>query len=146
MSYDRHQHIRRLEDRLSLVSTWVAARRDAGVHHVQQLHAQLESAQRSLRAATAQVLQDAPACARAAADEVERDMEPDCGAAPPRPGFRREGLRALRRCMQLTFALAPHLPNLDDPGWRSAHEAYERSRDEVYRVFEGAAGAPVERR
>ena len=97
-----------------------------------------------LRTAATRAFQHALARARAAADEVERDMERDYGAAPPRLGFRREGLQALRRHMQLTFALAPHLSNLDDPGWRSAHEAYERSWDEVYRAFEGAAGARVE--
>ena len=145
MSHDRHQRIRRLEDRLSLVSTCVAARRGAGEHHLQQLHLQLESARRGLRTTTAQFLQDGLARARAVADEVERDMERDYGAAPPRLGFRRDGLRALRRHMQLAFALAPHLSNLDDPGWRSAHDAYQRSWDEVYRAFEGPAGAPVER-
>ena len=98
-----------------------------------------------LRTATAQAWQHAVARAQAAADEVELDMELDYGAAPPHAGVRREGLHALRRHLQLTLHLLPHLSNLDDPAWRSAQEAYQRSWDEVYRAFEGAAAGRVER-
>jgi hypothetical protein len=70
-------------------------------------------------------------------------MERDYGTAPPRPGIRREDFRAVRRHIQLTSALLPHLSNLDDPAWRASHEAYERSWDELLRALQGAA--PVER-
>jgi len=139
MSHDRQELTRGLEARQSLVSTWLAAKVGAGVRH-------FESARRGLRTATARVLQDALARARAAADEVERDMERDFGAAPPRPGIGREELQAVRRHIRLTSALVPHLSNLDDPAWRPAHEAYERSWDELLRALGGAAPALVERR
>lgn len=135
----------RTEDRLSVGSAWLATRRSAGARHLARLHSHLESARRKVRSGTAHLVRCALARAREAADEVERDMERDYGAAPRRPGFRREELEALRRHLQLTAALLPHLSNLDDPAWRPAHEAYERSWDELYRAFEGAAAAPVER-
>ncbi len=94
-----------------------------------------------VRTVTAQAWQQALARARATAGEVELDMELDYGAAPPHAGVRREGLDALRRHLQHTLELLPHLSNLDDPEWLSAQEAYQRSWDEVVRAFEGAAGA-----
>lgn len=135
----------RTEDRLSVLSAWLATRRSAGARHLARLHAHLESAPREVRSGSAHLMQDALARAREVADEVERDMERDYGAAPPRPGFRREELQALRRHIRLTSALLPHLSNLDDPAWRPAHEAYERSWDELLRALGGAAAAPVER-
>ncbi len=103
------------------------------------------SARRGFRSATAKVLRGALARARAAADQVERDAERDLGTAPPRPGFRRDEVLAVGRHIQLTSALQPHLSNLDDPAWRLAHEAYERSWDELLRTLGGADPASVER-
>ena len=71
-------------------------------------------------------------------------MERDHGAAPFRLGFGGEGIQALQRHIQLAVAVLPHLSNLDAPGWRLAHDEYERSWDAVCPTFEGTAKAPVE--
>ncbi len=131
MRRDREELLRLVEERLAAVSRWLAARRVAGERHFEQLRAHLESVRRELRKDTAQSL----ARARAAVDEMERDFE----IPPPRASFPREELRALIRHLRLTAALRPHLSNLDDPGWRLAHEKYERSWDELARAFETPA-------
>ncbi len=76
--------------------------------------------------------------ARATVDEMQREDQVPQHQVP----LRREELRALKRHVQLTARLLPHISNLDDPRWASAHDEYERSWDEVHRAFQG--GAPAE--
>jgi hypothetical protein len=138
MPRDRQQLLWLLEDRLSTVSRWLAARRVAGERHLEQLRAHLESVRRELRWDTAQSVRDALARARVTVEAMERGSE----APPPHTAIRREELEALRRHIELTATLLPHVSNLDDPGWRPAYEQYERSWDELHRVLEGRAAPP----
>ncbi len=136
MPRNRQEILRRLEDRLSAVSSWLAARRNAGELHLEQLHARVDSVRRDVSRAgqgSAQSVHDALARARATVEDMERDYE----VLPPHVTFRREELQALRRHLELTATLLPHLSNLDDPRWLPAHEENERSWDELHWVFEG---------
>ena len=115
MQHERQEFRRLLEERLSHVSRDISrARHEA-----------------------AQAAHDVLARARATLD----DMAGDYGAPPPRGALRRKELHALRRHLQLTATLLPHLSNLDDPGWVPAHEEYDRSWDELHRSFESESGA-----
>ncbi len=141
MPRDRQEILRRLEGRLSTVSSWLAARRVSGVQHAEQLHARVESVRRDVshaRQGTTKSVHDALARARATVDDMEHDYE----VPPPHGTVGREELQALRRHLQLTSTLLPHVSNLDDPGWGPAYEEYERSWDELQRAFEGGAAAP----
>ena len=121
-----------VEDRLSTVSRWLAARRDADEREVEQLRADLDSVWRELREHAAKSMRHGLARARATLDDMDRDLD-----APPRPAtIRREELDAMRRHLRVTATLLPHLSNLDDPGWGPAHEEYERSWDEIHRAME----------
>jgi hypothetical protein len=136
MPRDRQEILRRLEDRLSAVSSWLAARRNAGDQHLEHLHARVEAVRRDVsqaRKATAHSVHHVLARARATVDDMERDYE----APPPHGALRGEEVQALRRHLRLTATVLPHVSNLDDPGWLPAHEEYERSWDELHRVFEG---------
>jgi hypothetical protein len=66
-------------------------------------------------------------------------MERDYDAPPPHGAIRREELRAMRRHLQVTATVLPHVSNLDDPWWGPAYEKYERSWDDLHRAFEGSA-------
>ncbi len=137
MPRDRQELLWLLEDRLSAVSRWLAARRVAGERSVEQLRAHLESVRRELRKESAQSAHDALARARATVEEMEREDQVPQLHGPPR----REEVQALRRHLELTATLLPHMSNLDDPGWAAAHDDYERSWEEVHRAFEGQGGA-----
>ncbi len=135
MPRDREELRWILEDRLSTVSRWLAARRDADEREVEQLRADLDSMQRELREHTTRSVLDALARARATLDDMDRELD-----APPVPAtIRREELDAMRRHLRLTATLLPHVSNLDDPGWGPAREEYERSWDEVHRAMQGGA-------
>lgn len=138
MPRDRQELLRRLEDRVSAVSSWLAARRNAGEQHLEQLHARVESVRRDVsqaRQGTAHSVHDALARARATVADMERDYE----APPPHVALRGEELQAMRRHLQLTARVLPHVSNLDDAGWGPAYEEYVRSWDELSRAFEGGA-------
>ena len=138
MALDRQEILRRLEDRLSAVSRWVGGRHSAGEHGLEQLQARLDSVRRDVsraRDGSERSAHDALARARATVEDMERDYE----VPPPHATVRPEELRALRRHLELTATLLPHISNLDDPRWLPAREEYERSWDEVHRVFEGRA-------
>ncbi len=137
MPRDRQEILRRLEGRLSTASRWLAARRLAGEQRIERLRADLESVRREIRKKTAQSTHDALARARATVDEMEREDQVPQNQGP----LRREELDALRRHLRVTVTLLPHVSNLDDPGWRAAHEEYERSWEEVHRAFEAQGGA-----
>ena len=103
----------------------------------------MQAARESLAAyvhAAADDVRRAVARARATLEDMDRDYE----APPPHVALRRDELQALRRHLQLTANLLPHVSNLDGPGWPTAHEEYERSWDEMLRAFhsEGGAAAP----
>ncbi|HET6414400.1 MAG TPA: hypothetical protein VFG53_20295 [Anaeromyxobacter sp.] len=140
MNQDRHELLRELEERLSRVSRWLAGRRPKGDQAWERFQALLESVRRDItraRQAGAQEVREVAKSARASLDDMERDFE----VPHVRSTFRGEELQALRRHMKLTARLLPHLSNLDDPGWRPAHEEYERSWDELRRAFEADGGA-----
>ncbi len=128
-----------VEDRLSTVSRWLAARRDADEREVEQLRADLDSVWRELREHAAKSMRHGLARARARLDAMDCDLDPI-----PRPAtIRREELDAMKRHLRVTATLLPHLANLDDPGWGPAHEEYERSWDEIHRAMErDAARSP----
>ncbi len=135
MLHDREELLRLLEDRLSTVSRWLAARRVAAERHVEELGAHLASARREIRKDAAQSAHDALARTRATLDDMDREID-----APPGPAtIRREELDAMRRHLRLTATLLPHVSNLDDPGWRSAREEYERSWEEIHLAMERGA-------
>ncbi|HEY6100699.1 MAG TPA: hypothetical protein VIW03_14775 [Anaeromyxobacter sp.] len=138
MYRDREELLRRMEDGLSAVSSWLSARRAAGGERVERLHARLESVRQEIRNEAVQSARDALARARVAIDEMDRDDD----APPPPRALRREELQSLRRHLELTARLLPRLSNLDDPSWRSAHAEYERSWGELTRAFEGGASRP----
>jgi hypothetical protein len=141
MERDREGFLRQLEQRLARVSSWLAARRHAGEQaHEQTLHARVELVRRDVsraRHAAGEAAHDAVASARAALDDMARDYE----VPQARTSFRHEELEALKRHLQRTARLIPHLSNLDDPGWTAANAEYERSWDELERAFEGEGGA-----
>ncbi len=137
MPRDTQELLWLIEDRLSALSRWLAARRAGGEQRLERLRAQLEATQRETWQETKQSAHDALARARAALDDMEREDQ-----VPQRRGpLRREELHALRRHLQVTATLLPHISNLDDPAWSAAHEEYERSWEEVHRALEAEDGA-----
>jgi hypothetical protein len=141
MDHERDDYLRRLEDRLTRLSGWLAGRRRAGEQTPGPLHARIELLRREIsraRRATAQEAHDVAARAEATLD----DMEHDGGAPLPHGPLRHEEVQALRRHLRLTDRLLPHISNLDDPEWRPAHEEYERSWDEMERTFDGGHDTP----
>ena len=132
MARHREELLWTLEDRLSTLSKWLAARRQAGERDVEQLRAHLDSLRGELRERAARSGHHAVARARATLDDMDRELE-----APPGPAtIGREELDATRRHVRLTAALLPHVYDVDDRAWRSAHEEYERSWDEIVRLVE----------
>jgi len=108
---------------------------------LRRIHGRVASALREVEKDSMQSIQDALASARASVEDVERDF-----AVPPRdPALRREEVEALRRHLRHMATLEAHVSNLDDPAWRAAYQAYERSWDELQRTLEGDA-APTSRR
>ena len=103
--------------------------------HLERIHARVASALRGAEHGATESIQDALAHGRAAIEDMDGDF-----AVPPRdPAPRREELEALKRHHEQLAALLPHVSNLDDPAWRAAYEAYERSWDELHRVLDGGA-------
>ncbi len=132
MTRDRQEMLRRIEDRLTEVSAWLAAERVVCEQRLEQLRAAVESARRDLRTSAAESMHDALGRAGAAVGDMERDFQ----IPPPHATFPREEIQALSRHLRLTATLLPHLSNLDDPGGRRAHEDHERSWYELHRAFE----------
>jgi hypothetical protein len=140
MDLNRQEFLRKLEDRLSRVSTWLDGERRIGEQAPEQLHARIEAIRRDIahaREATDRAFHDAVGKASASLDDMDRDYD----SPPLHPALRREEFQALRRQVQLTARLLPHLSNLDDPAWGRAHEEYERSWDEMERAFQESGGA-----
>jgi hypothetical protein len=141
MEHDRQGFLRQLEDRLSRLSSWLAARRRPGEQAPEHdLHARVELLRQDIsraRHAAAAAAHDTMASARATLDDMARDY----GTPPQRAAPSREELGLLRRHLQRTGALLPHISNLDDPGWGPAYEEYERSWDEVESAIEVQGGA-----
>lgn len=137
MRHDREEVLRHIEERLSRVSGWLAARRAADERRLERLRAVAESVRRDVQKELARSEHDTSARVRAAIEGMERD-----GGPRPPPVLRREELDALMHHLQLTATLLPHVSNLDDPDWRAAHEEYERSWDEVRRAYQDGRGVP----
>ena len=142
MARVREGLLRELQERLTRVSTWLAGKWRAGEQVPERFHVRIESVLRDIsgvRHAAADDVGNVLARARATLEDIDRDYE----APPGRVALRREELQVLRRHLQLTARLLPHLSNLDDPGWPTAHEEYERSWDEMRRAFEPGGDAAV---
>ncbi len=127
MGRHREELLREVEDRLSTVARWLAARRVAAEQGFVRLRAHLESVRRGVREDAAHAAHEAAARARATLDDLDREL-----AAPPGDAaIDREELDAMRHHLRVTAALLPHVYDLDDPDWGPAHEAYERSWEEL---------------
>jgi hypothetical protein len=137
MPRDREEILRRMEDRVSTVSGWLAARRAADERRLERLRAVADSLRRDIEKEIARSAHDELARARASIDGTNTGA----GAPPPPAALGREELDELMRHLQLTATLLPRLSNLDDPGWRPAHDEYERSWAEVRRAYEDRRGA-----
>ncbi|ABS27496.1 hypothetical protein [Anaeromyxobacter sp. Fw109-5] len=139
MERDRERFLRKLDGRLSRVSSWLAARERGGEQMGDRdLRLRIETLRREIsraRQALADAAHEGMARARAAVDDLARDYH-DHDVAAPRAAPRREELAALRRHLQRTAMLVHHLANLDDPYWGRARQEYERSWTEVKRAFE----------
>ena len=138
MARDRDELLRRIEETLSTISSWLAVRRSVGGRHLERLRARLESVRREIGKESAEAAHDALVRIRAGIEDLERDET----APRPPAALRREELQALKHHLQLTAALLPRLSNLDDPGWRLAHAEYERSWDRLTRAFDSGAAQP----
>jgi hypothetical protein len=137
MPRDREELLRRIDDRLATVSSWLAARRAADERRLERLRAVADSLRRDVAKEIVRSAHDEEARVRARID----GMKTGDGVPPPPAALRREELDELMRHLQLTATLLPRLSNLDDPGWRPAHEEYERSWAEVRRAYEDRRGA-----
>ncbi len=135
MPHDREELLGLIEDRLSIASRWLSARRDAADRHLEPVRARLDFTRRELRVDVARSIRHALARVHAKLEDLDRELD-----VPPAPAtIRREELDAMRRHVRLTATLLPHVSNLDDPGWRSAREEYERSWEEIHLAMERGA-------
>jgi hypothetical protein len=141
---EHESFLRRLEERLSRVSGWLAARgrglEQAGVH---EWHGRVEA----LRGEIAQARRTIAGTARAdlaRAVAALEDMKSDYDAPLPHTALRREELEAFRRHLHTTARLLRDMSVADSPTWTKADEEYERSWAEVERAFdsEGEAASP----
>ncbi len=137
---ERESFLRRLEERLSRVSGWLAERRRGGQASAGDLHGRTESVRRDISRALHSVAQEDLARVRASLEAMRADYD----VPPPHFALRRPELDAFRRYLETTARLEPVLSNLDAPSWEKAHEEYERAWGEVERAFEqqGDAASP----
>jgi hypothetical protein len=136
---ERERFLRKLEDRLSRVSGWLADRERSGEQTADRdLVPRLEKLRREIsgaREAFAEKAREDLARATATVDDMARDFpDPDVPPTPATP--RRDEVEALQRHLHRTARLIHHVSNLDDPDWGPAHEEYERSWDDLMRAFE----------
>lgn len=140
MERDRERVLRKLDGRLSRVSSWLGAREWGGEQAGDRdLRLRIDALRREISRVRDALLDDAAhenlARARAAVDDLARDYH-GSDVARPRAVPRREEVEALWRHVKRTALLVHHLSNLDDPYWGRARQEYERSWTEVKRAFE----------
>jgi hypothetical protein len=127
----------RLEETLSRMSEWLAARRrdeqGRGRHaRVEALRREIAEARRGIReTARADV-----ARVRASLDDLTRDYD----APLPHTSLSHVELEAFRRHLHTTARLVRDFSNIDSPAWDEANEEYERSWADVERAFDSQQG------
>lgn len=138
----RESFLGRLEEGLSRMSEWLAARRHrSDAAGAREQHARLEAARREVASARRAVAEKAHADlarVRASFD----DMKSDYDVPSPHVALSQQEREALRRHLNTTARLLRDRSNLDDPNWEPANEEYDRSWAEVERAFE-SAGEPA---
>ncbi len=141
---EHESFLRRLEETLSRISGWLAARRRGGEQAgTPGRHARIEALRREIaaaRRAIAETTRADLARVRAELDDLKRDYD----VPPPHTALTRAELEAFKRHLHTTARLLRDHSNLDSPGWDRAHEEYERSWAEVERAFEseGRSASP----
>jgi hypothetical protein len=140
----RESFLGRLEEGLTRMSEWLAARRHGSdPAGAREQHARLEAARREVASARRIVAEKAHADlarVRASFD----DMKGDYDVPSPHVALSHEEREAFRRHLHTTARLLRERSNLDDPNWEPANEEYDRSWAELERTFEseGAAASP----
>jgi hypothetical protein len=140
----RESFLGRLEDGLTRMSGWLAARRrGSDPAGFREQHARLEAARREVASARRAISERAHADlahVRASFD----DMKGDYDVPSPHVALSHEEREALRRHLHTTARLLRDRSNLDDPNWEPANEEYDRSWAELERAFEpeGSAASP----
>lgn len=132
--------LRRLDERLSRISGWLAARRGEA-RAPPDRHERLDAVRRELaeaRRAIGETARADLARARASLDELTRDYE----APPQHTALSHVELDAFRRHLHTTARLLRDMSNLDSPAWDQATAEYERSWAEVEQAFE-SQGRPA---
>jgi hypothetical protein len=139
---DREGFLKRLEERLSRMSGWLAERRSGQEQaHAPDLHGRMEG----LRRETARLRQAVTRTTRMDLDRVRatlEDMKTDYDVPPQHTSLRREEREAFRRHLHTTAHLVRDLASADSPGYDRAEEEYERSWEELRRAFEADEHAP----
>jgi hypothetical protein len=140
---ERESFLASVEQRLSRVAGWLAARRRGEGAGERDLHARTEALREELaraRRAVGEAVHEDVARVRASLE----DMKSDYDVPPPHYALHAEELEALRRHAHTTARLIPELASADSPRWDEANEEYERSWAEVERAFEeeGRAASP----
>lgn len=139
---DHESFLRRMEERLTRVSGWLAERRRGppGGQGPKDPQARLEAIRGEIaraRRSVGKVVHDDLGHVRASLDGMKADYD----LPLPQYALRRAELDALRRHVHTAARLARVLSNVDDPGWDAASEEYDRSWAEVERAFEAEGGA-----
>jgi hypothetical protein len=132
--------LRRLEERFSRVSGWLAARqRGSGQAGTPHPHAPIAALRREIaeaRQAIAETTRADLARVHASLDDLKRDYD----VPPPRTALSRAELEAFRRHLHTTARLLRDMSTADNPNWDQAEEEYERSWEELERSFESEGG------
>lgn len=139
---ERETFLGRIEDGLSRMSGWLAARQrggeQAGASYAQaRLHA-LRGEIAQARHGIAVTAREDLARARAALDDMRRDYD----VPPLHTALSRAELEAFRRHLHTTARLLRERATADSPDWTQATEEYERSWAELERAFESERDAP----
>jgi hypothetical protein len=140
---ERESFLKRLEDRLSRVSGWLAQRRHGSGAGEDELHGRTEAIRREVaraRRSAGETAREDLARVRKSLDDLRNDYD----VPPPHYALRPEELQAFRRYLATVARLEPALSNLDDPRWDAAHDEYERAWAELESAFdrEGPTASP----
>jgi hypothetical protein len=138
---ERESFLRRVEEGLSRMSGWLAARqRGSEQDGAREPHARVEALRREIalaRHAVAETAREDLARVHASLDDMKRDYD----VPPPHVALRREELEAFRRHLHTTARLLRERATADSPNWERANEEYERSWADLERAFESEGGA-----
>lgn len=133
--------LRRMEETLSRMSGWLAARRRGAQGEARKRHERVGALRHEVseaRRAVGTTARADLARVRASLDDLKRDYD----VPPPHTALSRVELEAFRRHLHTTARLVGDLSNLDSPAWEQANEEYERSWADVESAFESQGGSP----